>query len=81
MQLIGEFRASCLFSKVWGLREAAIAKVQLMLNDDELLRSPGFVAALPGLLAIIRVGIDDKFQQVVFQSLGLLDLVIHQATR
>ena len=31
--LVGEYRASCLFSKAWILREAATQKIQMMLTE------------------------------------------------
>ena len=31
--LVGEYRASCLFSKAWVLREAATQKIQMMLTE------------------------------------------------
>ena len=32
--LIGEYRARCLFSKTWAIRDAVIYKVQMMLQED-----------------------------------------------
>ena len=33
ISLVGEYRASCLFSKAWILREAATQKIQIMLTE------------------------------------------------
>lgn len=70
--LIGEFRARCLFSKVWALREAAIMKTHMMLEHlcDE---SPGINNCLPALCTIVRVGVEDKIQQVLFNAVGLME--------
>ena len=32
--LIGEYRARCLFSKTWAIRDAVIYKVQMMLQEE-----------------------------------------------
>jgi len=76
--LIGEFRAACLFSKTWALREAAITKVHMLVGDLE--RDPGINACIPALATIVRVGVEDKIQQVMFNSIALLEDVL-AATR
>jgi centrosomal protein CEP104 len=70
--LIGEYRTRCLFSKVWALREAAVSKVKLMLAD-EFETSPGLNDCVKGVAGVLRVGIEDKFSQVFFGSLALLE--------
>jgi len=64
--LIGEYRAACLFSKTWALREAAITKVHMLLKAGEFERDPqaGVATALAALATIVRVGVEDKIQQV-----------------
>lgn len=65
--LVGEYRASCLFSKAWALREAATQKIQMMLtegDDGGFENAPGITACLPTLAAIVKVGVEDKIQQV-----------------
>lgn len=70
---MGEYRTRCLFSKTWVLREAAITKTQLML-EHEFCRDPaglgGYLSALTG---IIKVGVEDKIQQVQSAAVGLMD--------
>ncbi len=78
--LIGEHRAKCLFSKAWTVREAAMSKVLLMLRD-ELQREPGIAASLPGLCTVIRVGVEDKAQQVLFGAVQLIEDVLRAAKR
>ena len=46
-RLLGEYRARCLFSKTWVLRDAATLKVQLMLSDE--LEREGISSCLPSL--------------------------------
>jgi len=65
--LVGEYRASCLFSKAWALREAATQKIQMMLtegDDGGFENAPGISACLPTMAAIVKVGVEDKIQQV-----------------
>mmetsp|Transcript_24759 Transcript_24759/g.41875 ORF Transcript_24759/g.41875 Transcript_24759/m.41875 type:complete len:844 (+) Transcript_24759:164-2695(+) len=70
--LIGEYRTSCLFSKTWALREAAIYKTRLLLTK-EYVDFPGISVCIPTISAIIKVGISDKIVQVFAISLQLLD--------
>lgn len=73
VNLLGEYRTRCLFSKTWVLREAALVKTQLML-EHEFSRDPaglgGYVGALTG---IIKVGVEDKIQQVQSAGVALMD--------
>lgn len=78
--LLGEHRAKCLFSKTWAVREAAMAKVLLMFRD-ELSRDPGVSACLAGLCGVIRVGVEDKIQQVLFNAVQLMEDVLIAAKR
>lgn len=71
----GEYRAKCLFSKVWALREAVMTKFRLMLESNFFDRD-GFEAYVSELATIIRIGVDDKFQQVLFKAVGLLGDVL-----
>lgn len=77
--LIGEYRARCLFSKVWILREASVLKIHMLLNkfcED----APGINTCLPVLCTIVRVGVEDKIQQVLFNSIDLMESLL-TATR
>ena len=74
-ELLGRYRTKCLFSKNWMLREAALAKITLLVpgicsktNDDS--------AEL--MCSIIELGIDDKNMQVYLAALVLLDEMILQ---
>jgi hypothetical protein len=73
--LIGEYRARCLFSKVWGLREAVINKVRLLLQE-QYSENPGLSSCINALCAVVRVGIDDKLSQLMFSAIPLLDDII-----
>jgi centrosomal protein CEP104 len=77
--LIGEYRARCLFSKTWTLREASMHKINLMLQDFE--EEPGIANCLSTFAAIIRVGCEDKIQQVLFNSVQLLEDVLASTRR
>lgn len=72
LNLLGEYRVRCLFSKTWALREAAVKKTLLMLGT-EFTRSPGLGASLPAVCGVIRVAVEDKIQQVVFAGVALMD--------
>ncbi|KAJ1396116.1 hypothetical protein B484DRAFT_407424 [Ochromonadaceae sp. CCMP2298] len=78
--LIGEYRARCLFSKTWVLREAALQKVLLMVTK-EIAQEPGLGAALPALAVIARVAVEDKIQQVLFGGVNLMDEVFEHLKR
>ena len=78
--LLGEYRARCLFSKVWALREAAIIKTRDLLGSDYL-KNPGLGASLAPLAAIIKNGVNDKIAQVFAASIGLLDDLIADVTK
>ena len=70
--LAGEYIARCLFSKNWQLREAAITKVHMRL-ETEFENDPGITSCIPALSTIVRVGVEDKIQQVLFNAVALLD--------
>ena len=77
IELIGEYRARALFSqRCIPLREAAILKVRRMLENNEFSRNPGHSVAIPTLMSIVRVGVDDKISQVYLSALELLSLVL-----
>jgi hypothetical protein len=78
--LLGDYRARCLFSKVWTLREAAVIKTRDLLAS-EYLSNPGLGASLSPLAAIIKHGVNDKIAQVFAASIGLLDDLIADVTK
>ena len=41
-----------------------------------LIDNPGIAACLPAIAQIIRVGVDDKIQQVLYGSVALLEAVL-----
>ena len=47
-----------------------------MLENNEFARNPGHSVAIPTLMSIIRVGVDDKISQVYLSSLELLAMVL-----
>lgn len=74
--LIGEYRSRCLFSRTWALREAVINKVHLMLQPEFIRDPPGLTSTLPALCQILRVGVEDKIQQVLFATISLLEDIL-----
>lgn len=72
-KIFGEYRARCLYSRVWQLREAAITKAQMMLKDELGGDISGCLSALCGIL---RLGAEDKIQQVLFNSLTLMEQLL-----
>lgn len=78
--LIGEYRARCLFSKVWALREASLIKVRELLRTTYL-HQPGLNAALGPLANIIKHGVNDKIAQVFAASISLLDDLLADVTK
>ncbi|CAM9530888.1 unnamed protein product [Chrysoparadoxa australica] len=69
--VFGEYRVRCLYSKTWTLREAAINKTRMML--EELEGEIGLEALLPHVLQITRVGCEDKISQVFLTCVELLE--------
>ena len=78
--LVGEYVARCLFSRVWVLREAAITKIHMNL-EAEYEDMPGITNAINALATIVRVGVEDKIQQVLFNAVALLDDVLAASRR
>ena len=75
-EILGSYRTKCFFSKNWMLREAALAKITLLVPDFMRGKSIDIVAEL--MFDIIEVGIDDKNLQVYLAALVLLDELILQ---
>jgi centrosomal protein CEP104 len=73
--LCGDYIARCLFSKTWALREAAITKIHMNLESDYE-ETPGITSCINALATVIRVGVEDKIQQVLFNAVALLDDVL-----
>jgi hypothetical protein len=78
IKLVGEYRARCLFSKSWNLRDAMLIKTQNLLKTEF---SSEMVSSIAGLGAILKVGIEDKMQQVMASSTRLLELTLNAAKR
>eukprot|EP01038_Epipyxis_sp_PR26KG_P015610 gene15610-21093_t len=76
IQLIGEYRAKCLFSKTWVLREAVLSKIIIMLPTEIAPDVQSIGNCLAPVMAIIKVGCEDKIQQVLFNAIALLEDVL-----
>jgi hypothetical protein len=71
IRIFGEYRARCLFSKVWTLRDAVIQKILLMVTEEY---QPGDANTyLVPICSILKLAVEDKMQQVLFSSLSLLE--------
>lgn len=77
-RLIGDYRARCLYTKVWATREAVMNKLQQLLRDEY---AQDITTNAPALCAILKVGAEDKIQQVLFSSVALMDIVLKAAKR
>lgn len=78
--------ARCLFSRTWALRDAALLKARLLVQDAASSSSSGSSSdaldikeALPALSDALALGLDDKIAQVFMTSLGLLDALLAAA--
>ena len=78
--------ARCLFSRTWALRDAALLKARLLVQDAASSSSSGsssdaldIKGALPALSDALALGLDDKIAQVFMTSLGLLDALLAAA--
>lgn len=74
--MIGEYRARCLYTKVWATREAVFNKLQQLLREEYAQDINNNATAL---CAILKIGAEDKIQQVLFSSVGLMDMVLKAA--
>ena len=72
LDVFGEYLVRCLYSKVWGLREAFFKKVILMLP------TLSFPSATEGVCLSLTKGFADKIAQVIFSSVSLLQDLLHQ---
>lgn len=72
--------ARCLFSRTWALRDAAVLKARLLVQDAA---SGGLECdigeALPALSDVLALGLDDKIAQVFMTSLALLEALLGAA--
>lgn len=73
--LLGEYRARCVYSKVFALRDAVLMKLRLMLQmgSPEL---PQLHEGVPVIATLIKIMLDDKIHQVVSRSVNVLEDVL-----
>ncbi len=76
--LFGNYRAKCFFSKNWSLREAAIAKMTLMIPEICSAGSVGDADISEVVFSIIESSNSDKNVQVTLSGLILLDEALLQ---
>ena len=76
--LFGNYRAKCFFSKNWSLREAAIAKMTLMIPELCSAGSTGDADLSEVVFSIIESSNSDKNVQVTLAGLILLDEALLQ---
>jgi hypothetical protein len=77
-RLIGEYRARCLYSKTWTVREAVGLKLFELLKTEYC---SDIAAAMQPLCAILKLGVEDKIQQVLFSAVALLDSLLVECKR
>jgi len=79
LPLLGQYRVECLFSKTWALREAAFAKVRLMIEPENYFArmEGGLEGCIAELAMMIRIGVEDKAQHVLVRAVGLLGDLLH----
>ena len=80
MALLGEYRCRCLMSKTWLLREAAIKKVHLMLGEFTE-DANGDNTYLTTLSHVIKIGVEDKIQQVLSSAIELMGDVLKETKK
>jgi hypothetical protein len=78
LKLMGEYRARCLFSKNWNLRDAVLLKIQQLIDTEY---RTDLSSAIPPVCAFLKVGVEDKMQQVVITAVKLLEQVLKAAKR
>lgn len=77
----GEYRARCLFSKNWSLREAALYKLTSMINKSQLLitdrnENPDPTSIWAAIPIIIKTAFEDKIIQIIQSGYDLLETVL-----
>jgi len=76
--LLGEYRCKCLFSKAWVLREAVLMKINMLLRSQ-------FDAEITHCLAplgtIVKIGMEDKIQQVMTNTVTLMHDILKSTMR
>lgn len=70
--LLGEYRAKCLFSKHYALREAVLIKIRALLQSDSP-ELPTIDKCFNELAAIIKWGVSDKIHAVESKAVALLE--------
>eukprot|EP01035_Chromulina_nebulosa_P021465 gene21465-27803_t len=79
--LLGEYRARCLFSKTWSLRDAVLTYVYKQLRSSKYDKTPGIHEAFPALASISKVSVDDKMQAVFLNGITVLEEILSAAKR
>eukprot|EP00607_Mallomonas_marina_P010727 CAMPEP_0182422692 /NCGR_PEP_ID=MMETSP1167-20130531/8449_1 /TAXON_ID=2988 /ORGANISM="Mallomonas Sp, Strain CCMP3275" /LENGTH=781 /DNA_ID=CAMNT_0024600975 /DNA_START=504 /DNA_END=2846 /DNA_ORIENTATION=+ len=74
IDLLGPFLTSCLYSKSWQLRAAALKKIVLRL--PEFSKNPGMSRALEALATVNRELFEDKIAQVIEENVITLEAVL-----
>lgn len=70
--LVGDYRVRCLFSRTWALRDAAVNKIRMLMENDYK-NEPGVAALLNPLVLVMRTGLEDKIAQVFFSTAALME--------
>jgi hypothetical protein len=78
LQLLGEYRARCLFCKQWTVREAVITKIQQLLRTEFTGDVNQYILPITG---VIKIAADDKIQQVLFNGITLMEQFLQQLKR
>ena len=73
--LLGEYRARCLFSKVFALRDAVIMKLRIMVQSRSH-EIPPLEECLSSVATVLKMMVEDKIHQVVVRSVGALEDVL-----
>mmetsp|Transcript_22355 Transcript_22355/g.69027 ORF Transcript_22355/g.69027 Transcript_22355/m.69027 type:complete len:845 (+) Transcript_22355:500-3034(+) len=72
--ILGDYRARCLLSKNWALREASLAKTRLLVYENHWEHLEDFSS----LCDVARLGVTDKIAQVYLTALALIEDIAHK---
>eukprot|EP00743_Colponemidia_sp_Colp-15_P004277 GILK01004614.1.p1 GENE.GILK01004614.1~~GILK01004614.1.p1 ORF type:complete len:582 (-),score=111.33 GILK01004614.1:353-1981(-) len=75
ISIFGEYLVQCFYSKVWNLREAALQKVKLELEQQGY-QEQSTKEVVSGVCTLIRKAAVDKIAQVFLQSMALLGMLV-----
>jgi centrosomal protein CEP104 len=80
-RVIGNYRQRCLLSKNWSLREAALLKLKLMLQEGEFTVNGDISANFSHFVDVVLRCIGDRTEKIVIESFDFLECLLAESSR